>query len=306
MSAGWRGLALVCPCCRSEIEDLAPGARCCSCGAVFDESNAILELLGGRPGNRGYDPHYFEMLHRIEDRHFWFVGRREAVLSALRCHVPDLGSRRLFDVGCGSGGLLAFLGRSGLRLAGACDVYPESLTLVRRRLQLPLALVDDGVPPPLAPGGHDLIGIFDVLEHLDDDVGTLRALHDGLQPGGVLVATVPAHPWLFDEMDELAYHRRRYSLAGLRDVLRQAGFEVRMISHFMSPLLPALLVLRGLGRAARGKGTARERRALEFRVVPVLNGVLRGVLAVERMAMRLLPIPFGSSLVAVATRPEAQ
>lgn len=272
----------------------------------FEERDGILELLGGRRGNQGYDPHYFELLHRIEDRHFWFVARREAVLSTLRDHVPNLASRRLFDLGCGSGGLLAFLGRNGLGLAGACDVYPESLKLVRQRLDIPLALVDDSAPPPLAAGGHDLIGMFDVLEHLDDDVGMLRAVYEGLQPGGALVATVPAHPWLFDEMDEIAYHRRRYTRASLRGVLRQAGFEVRVISHFMAPLVPALLVLRALGRAVRGRDTARQRRELEFCVVPVLNDVVCGVLALERAAMRLLPVPFGSSLVVVASRPVAR
>jgi SAM-dependent methyltransferase len=225
------------------------------------------------------------------------------ILAALRRTVPDLARRRLFDVGCGTGGLLLHFLRSGLALAGACDVYPESLCVVRRRLELPLVLVDLGRVPPLGPG-HDLLGLFVVLEHVDDDVAMLRSLRGVLQPGGILALTVPAHPSLFDEMDEIAFHRRRYTRRSLRSALEQAGFEVRLLSHFMAPLVPALFAVRALGRlfAARSVHAARRRRA-EFRVVPGLNGALRTVLAVERLAVGRLPVPFGSSIVAVASRP---
>ena len=219
---------------------------------------------GGRAGARGRPPRARRASIRtssrrctqVEDRHFWFVGRRQVVLSALRRAVPDLASRRLFDVGCGSGGLLAFLSRSGVGVAGACDVYPESLRLVRAQLDAPLVLVDEGRPLPLGRG-YDLLGMFDVLEHIDDDVGALRALRESLAPGGALVLTVPAHQWLFDEMDEIAFHRRRYDRAGLRRALEESGFEVRLLSHFMSPLVPLLVLMRSAGRRPPRRALAR-------------------------------------------------
>jgi SAM-dependent methyltransferase len=300
---GWRGLSLLCPAYRGAIEQRPPGALCARCGAAYPEEGGVLRLLAGRQAAAGYDPHFFATLREVEDRHFWFVARRQVVLAALRRAVPGLAGRRLFDVGCGSGGLLAFLARNGIEIAGACDVYPESLRLVRARLELPLVLVDEGRDPPLGPG-HDLLGMFDVLEHVDDDVGALRALSLALRPGGALVLTVPAHPSLFDEMDELACHRRRYRRAGLRRVIEQAGLEVRLLSHFMSPLVPVLFLVRTLGRLAdEERHRALERREAEFRVVPGLNAAMRGVLALERAAMRLTALPFGSSIVAVAVRP---
>jgi len=300
----WRGLSLVCPRCRGELRARPPGAACRQCDAEYAEQEGVLELVAGRRGAPGFDPHFFSTLREVEDRHFWFVGRRQVVLSALRRAVPDLASRRLFDVGCGSGGLLSFLSRSGVRVAGACDVYPESLRLVRARIDVPLVRVDEGRDPPLGPG-HDLLGMFDVLEHIDDDVGALRALREALRPGGALVLTVPAHPSLYDEMDELACHRRRYRRADLRRVIDQAGLEVRLISHFMSPLVPALAVVRWAGRVARfTRERAVERREAEFRVIPGLNAAVRGVLALERIVMRLTSLPFGSSIVAVAARPD--
>jgi SAM-dependent methyltransferase len=262
----------------------------------------MLELVAGSRGSPGFDPHFFSTLREVEDRHFWFVGRREVVLSALRRAVPDLAARRLFDVGCGSGGLLAFLRRSGVTVAGACDVYPESLRLVRAQVDVPLVRVDEGRRLPLGRG-YDLFGMFDVLEHIDDDIGALRALRESLAPGGVLVLTVPAHPRLYDEMDEIAFHRRRYERAGLRRALEESGFEVRLLSHFMSPLVPILVLMRSAGRRLHGgRSRALERRRAEFRVVPGVNALMRGVLAVERAVMTHVTVPFGSSLVAVAVR----
>jgi len=300
VSESWRGLRLTCPACRAALAPAASGAACGGCGVRYEEHDGILQLLAGSRGAPGYDPHFFETLERVEDRHFWYLGRRSVILTALRRSVPDLARRRLFDVGCGTGGLLAHFERSGLRLAGACDVYLESLRVARRRVDAPLVLVDQGRELPLGEG-HDLVGMFDVLEHLDDDVGMLRTLHRSLTPGGVLVLTVPAHPVLFDEMDVLARHRRRYTRAALADVLRQADFEIRLLSHFMAPLVPALLAVRALGRRLP-RTQPLERRNVEFRVVPGVNAGFRAILALERLALGRLALPFGSSIVAVASR----
>ncbi len=263
----------------------------------------ILDLRAGRVGVAGFDPHYFPTLAEVEREHYWFVTRREVVRDVLRDAVPDLAGRQLFDIGCGSGGLLAFLSGSGVGVAGACDVYPESLALVRQRVAAPLVLVDEGRFPPLGTG-QTLLSLFDVLEHIDDDVGTLRHLHDVLEPGGVLVLTVPAHPFLFDEMDEIAHHRRRYTRDVLGSRLRAAGFAVRHLTHFMAPLVP-LVALRWAARALAGRMSAMQRRKLELGVTPVLNGLMRALLRLERPLVRAGVLPFGTSIVAVAQRPRA-
>jgi SAM-dependent methyltransferase len=298
-----RSLSLVCPRCRAPIEADETGARCAGCGASYESQNGILHLVAGRVGTAGFDPHYFPTLAAVERDHYWFVARRRVVRDALERAVPDLAERALFDLGCGSGGLLEYLGECGLRLAGACDVYPQSLEIVRRRVDIPLVLVDEGRFPPLGPG-YSLVSMFDVLEHIEDDVGTLGHLHSILEPGGVLVLTVPAHPFLFDEMDEIAHHRRRYRRGELRRKLRDAGFEVRRLAHFMAPLVP-LVVLRWARRVTSRASSTLDRRRLELTVVPGLNEVMSAILALERPIVRLGGLPFGSSLIAVASRPRA-
>jgi SAM-dependent methyltransferase len=300
VTAAWEALPLACPRCWTRVTVAAQAAECPACGASYPVRDGVLHLRVGALGPPAFDPHFFPDIAAVEQEHYWFVTRQRVVLDALRSTVPDLGSRGLFDLGCGTGGLLEYLGRNGVRLAGACDVYAESLALARRRVAAPLVLMDEGRLPALAHG-HSLVSLFDVLEHTDDDVATLRHIESILEPGGFLVLTVPAHPALFDEMDVIAHHRRRYRRAELRSKLTAAGFSVLRAGHFMGPLVPFVL-LRWLARFASGAGGAPERRRLELRIVPVLNGLMKALLLAEWPLVRLGAMPFGSSLVAVARR----
>jgi SAM-dependent methyltransferase len=294
--------SLACPSCGARLTVETERGRCPACGAEYPIQDRILRLVTSPGSAAGYDPHYFATLPQVETSHFWFVARREMVLAALRRAVPDLAARPLFDVGCGSGGLLQFLESRGVPVCGACDAYPEALRIAGSRSDAPLVLVDEGRNPPLGPG-HRLVGLFDVLEHLDDDEGTLSWLASVLEPGGVLALTVPAHPALFDEADVLACHRRRYRRSELESKLRGAGFEIRTLTYFMALLAPAILVGRRLKRLTGiGGRTAAARRDAELRVVPVLNGGLLALLRLERLLTRVLPLPFGTSLLAIAVR----
>ena len=303
---------MVCPACRGALvgegkkDASSLGCRCTRCRAFYPWREGILHLTRGVPGAKGYDPHYFSTLPQVEHVHFWFVHRREVILDALRASVPDWRGRPLFDLGCGSGGLLAFLAEAGVPVAGGCDAYLAGLRLCRQRLDVPLVLLDEGASPPLA-SGQLLVGMFDVLEHLDDDLAVLRTLHAALAPEGILILTVPAHPWLFDEMDFLAHHRRRYRRAELGHKLAAAGFEPLRVCHFMALLVPLLLVARALGRLLPGRlKDAGSRRDAELRLVPLLNPLLLALLRLESWLSRLFPLPFGTSLIAVARRPGVQ
>jgi SAM-dependent methyltransferase len=301
MSRPWP--PVVCPRCRGPLEAEEDARRCPVCAVRYPERDGILELVAGPRGAPGFDPHYFEALARMEQEHFWWLARRELILDVLRRGVPDLARRGLFDIGCGSGGLLHFLALSGVPVAGACDAYLESLQIVRRRLEAPLVLFDPGRLPPLGRG-LDLVGLFDVLEHVDDDAGMLRWIADVLRPGGFLILTVPAHPFLFDEMDEIAHHRRRYRRGELRRKLQAAGLAVTVLTHFMAPLVPLMMAARALGRAVAGRThTALERRTFEAKVIPGLNPLMLAVLRGERFWLRRTPLPFGTSLLALARGP---
>ena len=297
-------LNVVCPSCRQALALQDSTLYCVACGAAYGQRDGVWQLALGRLGAPGYDPHHFDSLPQVEDRHFWFLARRALILDVLRMSVPDLSERPMFDLGCGSGGLAAYLAGHGVRLSGASDAYPEALQMARRKVDAPLFLVDEGRLPPLGPG-QAMIGLFDVLEHIDDDVATLSWIAEVLEPGGCLVLTVPAHPALYNDSDRSAHHRRRYRKRELQGKLVAAGLRVRRLTHFMAPLAPLILAANWGQAALRPLLRCRPAASLgaRLRVRTGLNAIMGLVLGLERRLLSQISLPFGSSLIAVAERP---
>ena len=194
---------------------------------------------------------YFE----VEDRHWWFLGRRRILLSLLARHLPETEhERRIVDVGCGTGTMLQQLSRFG-RVQGA-DGDPEAIRFCRERglpdielIRLPVLPFDDAA--------FDLLTLLDVLEHVDEDFETLQSIHRVLKPGGTLLLAVPAFRFLWGQQDEISLHKRRYVVGEIRELLTRAGFEIVKLSYFNTFLFPFIAGIRVLRpfppRAGGGK-----------------------------------------------------
>jgi SAM-dependent methyltransferase len=152
----------------------------------------------------------------------------------------------------------------------------------------------------------DLVGLFDVLEHVQEDRETLASLWKSLAPGGRLLLTVPAHQFLWSYFDEAAHHCRRYSAQDIRQRLTDAGFQVEFLSQFMACIFPLVWIfrkMRGL-REQSDSESSRSRTSEEFRIVPIVNPILTALLTLEaRWLARGHHVPIGTSLVVVARRP---
>jgi SAM-dependent methyltransferase len=143
----------------------------------------------------------------------------------------------------------------------------------------------------------EMVALFDVIEHCDDDLAALQQAQSSLARDGLLLVTVPANPKLWSVVDEAAGHRRRYRPEHLEAVLQRAGFETLYLTHFMAPLYPAVRLARALARHRE----AQQIVATELRVRPFWNTLLRFLLWPERLALaRRWRLPLGSSLVALA------
>lgn len=233
-----------------------------------------------------------------EDRHWWFKGRRRIVASLLHSLLGDRKDLKLLEIGCGTGGMLPILAVHG-RVTGI-DPAEDAIRYSRQRHGGRAELLRVDFPAEVPPGGgYDVVALFDVLEHLDDDVLALRRAASLMAPGGLLVATVPAHQFLWSPHDVINHHRRRYARRQLRNRIREAGLRVERVSYFNMFLFPAVLLARLL---RRGAAAPREGES-DFKVVPgPLNAFLERLFGGERFLLRLTDLPFGVSLLAVARK----
>ncbi|MEO7573745.1 MAG: class I SAM-dependent methyltransferase [Acidimicrobiales bacterium] len=239
----------------------------------------------------------YEEHAQLESDHWWFVGRRDILESVLTRYLPTSGADRILDVGCGTGGMLPMLAQFGTveGMEGE-PLAVEHCQATYRGFDVRVGQIPADVP---ADGTFDLVTAFDVIEHLDDDVGALRALRSAVRPGGTVAVTVPALQWLWSDHDTVNGHRRRYTRRRLREALDAADLDVVHVSYFNMVLLPIVATAR-LAQRVRGPVVA---PSSDFSMPsPRLNRLLTGVLRWERSMVAARGLPVGVSLVAVARR----
>jgi SAM-dependent methyltransferase len=235
----------------------------------------------------------------VEERHWWYRGRRavlEAVLDGI--DLPIGGDARILDAGCGSGRNMVALARRGA--VTGIELAEQSLAAARARDLGPVVPGSLDEPLPFADGAFDLAVVLDVLEHVADDGAALRELARVLAPGGRLLVTVPQYGWLWGEHDVLAHHHRRYTRTSLLPRAADAGFEAERVTAFntllLAPIAAVRLVQRARHRAEPASDLGRTPRG------PV-NGVLERVLRAEAALIRRgHALPAGVSLLAVLRR----
>lgn len=140
--------------------------------------------------------------------------------------------------------------------------------------------------------------LLDVLEHIDNDVASLRTLAALLAPGGYLILTVPAFPFLWSPHDEEHHHKRRYRAAGLHKVIESTGLRLSYLSHFNTWLFPLVAAIRLARKIYPANEVGRDVQLPG----PTVNSMLQAVFGSERRWIGKLRMPFGVSLLAVARK----
>ena len=236
-----------------------------------------------------------EEMFRLEDHHWWFVGKRLLLDALLAADGPPPGGR-ILDVGCGTGAVLAGLGRHG-RPVGI-DRSADSLAFCRRRGLVALARADAS-RLPFRPATFDTVLLLDSLEHVEDELALLAEVRRLLTPAGRLLVSVPAFAFLWSAHDEVLHHLRRYTAPGLRAVLERSGLAVRRLTYTNIFAFPPALAVRGLLPLLG----VRRREGTDFRThARSTNALLLAAYRVEAALLRRLRLPVGLSVAAVATR----
>lgn len=233
-------------------------------------------------------------MRALEDRYWWFVSRRRLARALLRRFAPPQGS--LLDLGCGTGALLTELSSSHPTVG--IDFSTDALVFCTER-GLRQVLLGDAQAMPFVGGTFDAVVSLDTLEHVPDDAAAIREVARVLKPGGVVVINVPAFRFLWGPHDLALMHYRRYTKAELRAVLEASGLKVAKLSYSVFFLFPLVVMIRLLERRRAGPAQVR---------LPSVPGFVNRALVIlqdiETALLQRCPLPWGSSVVAVARKPD--
>ncbi len=236
------------------------------------------------------DPSIYTKMAEIEEKHWWFVGRRQIILSTLSSlGLPE--QAKILDAGCGTGGNLQLLSHFGAVKAMEMDDNARQHAIRRNMGEVLPGHLPDAISFPT--NSFDLIVLLDVLEHIEDDRASLEALKTCLVADGRILITVPAFQMLWGAHDELHHHKRRYTAKQLRQTASSAGLEVEYESYFNTWLFPLIAVARLFQRNKKIDKA-------DLNLPPqLINASLSNLFSSERLFIPRLSLPFGVSLMAV-------
>ena len=237
------------------------------------------------------DPQHLLELRELEDRYWWHVAKRQLVTELVTKQFPAPG--RLVEGGVGACKNLLEFQSLGYDVAGF-DISAEAVAFGEQRGLQDVAVHDLGQPWPLPDASANVVVMLDVLEHLENPVLVMQHASRVLQPGGGIVFTVPAYPWLFSNWDKRLGHFRRYTRTMLKRQAGEAGLAVARLNYWNAFTLPPALLMRMVERVRQRD------EAPEFpRVSQLTNRLLLTAAACERAWIRRLPSPCGLSLFGV-------
>lgn len=235
---------------------------------------------------------YLEM-SETESKHWWFSGRRAIISKMIRSLDLPLNSK-ILEVGCGTGGNLQMLAEFGEISALEMDLTALEIAAKKTNNLYDIRV---GICPnkiPFNDQHFDLICMFDVLEHVEQDTETLIKLKKMLKKNGRLVITVPAYQWLYGAHDEYLHHKRRYSENQLRKKIISAGYKPIKISYFNTILFPLAVIVRLKDKLlGSNSGTGAS--------IPIspINNLFRILFGSERFLLERIDLPFGVSLLCI-------
>jgi len=288
--------------------------RCLSCSTCFDShaawtcptcnwapeisNNLTLFCNNNSDADAGYDPTWYKELATLEEKNFWFKARNNLIHWLVKRHCQT--NARYLELGCGTCFMLGMISQvlPSWQVSGS-EVHTEGLQLARKRVGSDVNLYQmDARAIPYCEE-FNVIGAFDVLEHIKDDKKVLSEIHTALKPGGIFIMSVPQHMFLWSQYDEIGYHFRRYSISELRIKVNAAGFKVVETTSFNSILLPLMALSRVFKRDQDKAIDVLD----ELRIPGFINNILYLLLSLELAAIKLgVRWPFGGSRIVIARK----
>jgi len=238
--------------------------------------------------------------HELEERHWWFLGRRALIRRLVRIAAANHDAS-ILEIGCSGGPLLLQLRRDGYKYLTGIDTSNKSIEVCHER-GVPNTFVMDAQSIEYPAESFDVIIASDVLEHIKDAPGALREWRRTLKPGGILLVFVPAFMFLWSNHDVVNLHQHRYSAFELRRALIDALFVVKRISYWNFLMFLPAATIRTLKNKLISSNATSSQGDLKL-TSSFLNTILAGLLAIEnRLILFGMNPPFGISVWAIARK----
>ena len=235
----------------------------------------------------------YDRMAELDERHWWYRARRKVLASLIQRKIALPKDARILEIGCGTGHNVLMLRHFGA--VDAVEIDDDARAVASKRLGMAVGNAPLPELPGIAEAGYDLVALLDVLEHVDADREALISIARRLKPGGKLLLTVPAHPWMWSAHDVANHHKRRYTKKALSAVIQGAGLKIEAMSYFNSILFPLAAAVRVKDRLTGKEGSD---DALPPKPVNTLFEALFGL---EAHAIGRLPFTPGVSIAAVVS-----
>lgn len=272
---------------------------CPSCGVVPEIINGFCSYAPELClDDSGFKPNFFSELAQLEESNFWFRSRNNLILWAIQKYCDKLGS--VLEIGCGTGYVLSAIAKNfrETRLSGS-DIFTEGLEFASNRIPSAELMQMDARNIPFFEE-FDVIGAFDVLEHIEEDEKVLSQIYTALNPQGHLIITVPQHAWLWSSMDQFACHARRYSCDDLCHKIIKAGFSIVRTTSFVTALLPAMMSTRIIRRNQSAESIDLKK---ELQLAPWINNLFYKIMQTEVWLIKKgINFPVGGSRLVIAKK----
>lgn len=239
--------------------------------------------------------------YKVEVEHWWWRGRRNILkkfLSTKQNTKPNV----ILDAGCGTGSTIKFLSQYGVTYG--VDVSSVATAFCRKR-GLKHIKTGDVSKLPYEDTFFDIVSCMDVLEHIEDDEKAVKELFRILKPGGELILTIPALPFIFSGHDRAQGHFRRYSRSDVRRLLESNGFTEKRTTHFNVLLSFPIILIRLLSRFKPFAKAADFDSKLNYDIYKIkkVNDMLSFIFSLEAILLQKFDLPFGVSILAIYQKP---
>ncbi len=235
----------------------------------------------------------YELMNKTQDIHWWYLGRRKIIKTIIENNIAPSKKLSIADAGCGFGGNIPMLKQYG-NVTGL-ELNEKAILEVRKKWGDSIELIKWKSPEKLNKK-FDLILLSDVLEHISNDQEAVSWIYEHLNDGGYALLTVPAHKFFWSQMDEVAYHYRRYGRKNFLNLFKDK-FIIKKFSFYDAFLFPIKIAFVIFSHTTRFLFPKKEKRSYNDIPPKIINACFKYILYFESELIKQFSLPFGISMI---------